>query len=118
MTVVSPLQAQTIERSAVEQGYALNMRYQQKWRKYGEACKTEGIVFYPMPVECLGGWHDVAAGIICRLGQSLARSTGQVETEVVRHLFGRLSVLLVKGNTALILNRTPSHPEPQIDGNY
>ena len=70
-----------------------------------------------MPISTLGGWHEGAAGIIRRLGYSLARSSGQKQTEVARHLFGRLSELLMKGNSSLILSRTPSHSEHQIDGN-
>ena len=42
--------------------------------------------------------------------------SGREEAECVRHLFQRLSILLVKGNAALFLNRQPHHPEPEIDG--
>ena len=35
VTVVSPFQQQAIERAAGEPGYALQMRYNQKWAKYG-----------------------------------------------------------------------------------
>lgn len=45
VTVVSPFQQQAMERASTEPGYALEMRYDQKWRKYGELCQSEGIVF-------------------------------------------------------------------------
>ena len=51
-----------------------------------------------------------------KLGAALARQSGREEAECVRHLFQRLSILLVKGNAALFLNRQPHHPEPEIDG--
>ena len=37
VTVVSPFQQQAIERASREPGYALKMRYDQKWAIYGEA---------------------------------------------------------------------------------
>ena len=97
------MQVLTIERASREPGYALDLRYQQKKTKYGELCEAEGIVFYPLVVETVGGWHEVAVSLLRKLGVSLARSSGQEEGEVVRHIFGRLSVLLMKGNTALLL---------------
>ena len=45
-----------------------------------------------------------------------ARSTVMEEEDVIRHLFQRLGVLLVKGNAAPLLNRIPSFPLPDIDG--
>ena len=92
--VVSSLQAQLVDRAAVEPGHALAHRYQQKWRKYGDACAAEGIVFTPLPFEVLGGLHEVSVSTIKKLGQALARANGQDEEEVTRHLFGRLSILL------------------------
>ena len=55
-------------------------------------------------------------GKVRKIGSALARHTGQEESEAIRHLGQRLSVLLVKGNSALILNRTPTFPDPEIDG--
>ena len=81
----------------------------------GEACRREGIVFIPLPVETLGGWHDDAVQQVKKLGSALSRQTGQEESIAISHLFQRLSVLLVKGNSALFLNRIPSFPHPQID---
>ena len=60
--------------------------------------------------------HEAAAGVIKKLGQALARSGGQDECETVKHLFGRLSILLMRGNSALILSRRMEHPQPHIDG--
>ena len=73
-------------------------------------------MFIPLPVETLGGWHEVAVDQIKKVGRALARQTGKDESEYVRHLFQRLCVLLVKGNAALFLNRVPVFPEAEIDG--
>ena len=114
--VVSSLQAQLVDRAATEPGHALTQRYNQKWTKYGEACAAEGVSFQPLPFEVLGGVHETAAGVIKKLGQALARSGGLDENETVRHLFGRLSILLMRGNAALVLSRTANHPQPHISG--
>ena len=80
------------------------------------ACEREGIVFIPLPVETLGGWHDKAVDQLRKLARAQARNTGKEEDEAIRHLFQRLGVLLVRGNAALFLNRVPSFPSPEIDG--
>jgi hypothetical protein len=51
-----------------------------------------------------------------KLGRALARHTGQEEGEAVRHLFGRLSILLMRGNAALLSNRIPDHPSSETSG--
>jgi hypothetical protein len=81
----------------------------------GDRCRAEGIVFYPLPIESYGGVHDSAVVIIRKLGVALARASSGDEAETVKFLFGKLSILL-KGNAALILNRVPHHPDPQING--
>jgi hypothetical protein len=84
--------------------------------KHGEACRREGMVFIPLVVETLGGWEEQADVQIKRLGAALARQTGQDESDKIRHLFQSLAVRLAKGNAALFLNRTPSFPNPEVDG--
>ena len=106
-----------MDRAAVEPGHALQHRYAENDRKYGDACHAEGIVFKAMPLEVLGGFHEVSVGIVRQLGQALARVGGQDEAEVTRHLFGRLSVLLMRGNSQLVLSRSPRNQENVIDGN-
>ena len=74
------------------------------------------MVFIPLVVETLGGWEEQADVQIKRLGAALARQTGQDESDKIRHVFQSLAVRLAKGNAALFLNRTPSFPNPEIDG--
>ena len=82
--------------------------------RYGEACQVEGMVFRAMTLEVLGGMHE--ASTVRRLGQSLARARGQKEGEVIRHLLQTLSILLMKGSSALISSRSPSHINSNIKG--
>ena len=51
-----------------------------------------------------------------KLGSALARHTGQEERETISHLLTRASVLLQKGLSALLLNRIPGHPAPDVGG--
>ena len=48
----------------------------------------------------------------------LHRQTGQEEEEAVRHLWGKLGMLLQRGNAAILANRVPSFPAPAIDGQH
>ena len=79
-------------------------------------CDREGIQFFPIVVEALGGWHSDAAAAVSKLARQLASHTGREEEETTRYLFQRLSLLLMRGNAALILNRTPFHVSAEVDG--
>ena len=81
-----------------------------------EDCRRQGIKFIPLAVESLGGWHELAVAEIRKLAAALARQTGQEEKEARSHLFQRLSVLLVKGNCSLFMNRKPDNIVAEIDG--
>ena len=48
----------------------------------------------------------------------MARQSGQEEDEAVRHLWGKLGMLLQRGNAAILANRVPSFPAAAIDGVY
>ena len=116
VTVASPLLPSRVAQSAETPGHTLSEAFSRKCRQTLEACEREGIVFIPLPVETLGGWHDRAVEQIKKLGRAVARSSGREEDEAIRHLFQRLGVLLAKGNAALLLNRVPSFPQPEVDG--
>ena len=103
-----------MEGASTIPGHALAHHYQQKWQKYGDACDREIISF--LPVEVLGGFHEATVGLVKRLGESLARAGGQDERDVIRHLFQRLSVLLIWGSSSLIVSQIQSHTNPSIDG--
>ena len=116
VTVVNPLQAALVNIASTTPGHALTKRFNEKMTKHGENCRRAGMVFLPLPMETLGGWHDQTVSLVKRLGSALARQTGQDESEAIRHFAQRLAVLLAKGNSALLLNRIPTYPSPDIDG--
>ena len=67
-------------------------------------------------METLGGWHRDGVEVVAKLARQLASHTGGDNEEISRHLFHRFSILLARGNAALILNRMPIHPEAVVDG--
>ena len=51
-----------------------------------------------------------------KLAAALARHTGQDEDTAGRHSWGRLAMLLQRGNAAILGNRVPSFPHPNVNG--
>ena len=109
--------AEKREAAAVAE-FALNDTFKSKMQKSAEACQREGVIFMPMVTESFGGWHKVAVTEVERLGAALARQSGQDEDEAVRHLWGKLAILLQRGNAAILGNRVPDFPAPAIDGRH
>ena len=116
VTVVNPMQGATLVQAATTPGYALSFTFDRKARGAAEDCMRQGIAFLPLAVESFGGWHSAAVGEVKKLGAALARQTGQEEGEAVGHLWGRLGILLQRGNAAILGNRVPARPAPHIDG--
>ena len=106
----------TVARAATEPGHALNFAHDRKLRGAEEQCRQQGIAFLPLVVESLGGWHQCAEREVKKLGSALARHTGQLEGEAVTHLWGRLGILLQRGNAAILGNRVPNFPRAEVDG--
>ena len=52
---------------------------------------------------------------IIKLAAALSRQTGEEESVATSHLYQKLSVHLMKGNSALLLNRITNLPETRID---
>ena len=107
MCVTSPFQ-----QAAREPGYPLSLKKQQMWSKYGELCKAENIEFSALAFETTGTCEGGVAQLITKFSRSLARVTGQEESDIKRHLFGKLSVLLMHSNAS----RTSTHPLPSTYG--
>ena len=94
--------------SAETPGSTLETAYKHKCSNTKDAC-VQGIIFLPLHVESLGGWHPKALSELKRLARAQARARGGEEDEASRHLLQCLSVLLMKGNSALLSSRDPSH---------
>ena len=103
---------------AVNPNLILEPCLNRKMRGTAEACHRQGVAFMPLVVESYGGWHEMGVREVERLGAALARQSGQEEDEAVRHLWGKLGILLQRGNAAILANRVPSFPVPAIDGQH
>ena len=108
VTVTHPLRPTIVDGAVVTAGHAVVEAHRRKMTSTAEDCRREGIVFLPLAVESLGGWHSVAVEQVTKLAAALARHTGEDEQEKTRHLWQKLAVLLQRGNAALILNRMPA----------
>ena len=64
----------------------------------------------------LNGLQLIFAAILNDNSDFVARHTGQDKAEAVSHLWGRLGILLQRGNAAILGNQVPALPDPQIDG--
>ena len=99
-----------------DRGAALNYAYDRKIRQAWQACHDQGIEFVPLPVETPGGWHPTAIRVLNKLGRQVARHIGKDDAEIQQHMFQRLSILLMKGNAALISSRSPDIISQEVDG--
>ena len=119
VTVISPVQKALVAKSAEEAGYALQHACDRKNRLHFEECQKEGIHFAPLAIETFGGFNSQSILIVNKIGRQLAGHTGKLESEVISHLYQRLSLLLAKGNSALILSRVldicPAHVDGESD---
>ena len=50
---------------------------------------------------------------VAKLGSALARQNGDEESTTIQRLFQQLSVALMRGNAALLNNRTPTELQAQ-----
>ena len=105
ITILALLSATLVRGASEVDGYALGGYFKRKVAKSGEPCRQQGISFIPLAADKLGGWHSVAIEQIQKLGRALARQSGEDEDKTIRHLFQKLSLLLMSGNSALLLNR-------------
>ena len=116
VTVVNCLQGSMVTKVAKDGGYAVETAHSKKVKKYRERCEREGLVFLPLAVDTLGGWHEEALEVIDKLGRQLARVVGRDEGDTVQHLKERLGVVLLRDNTGLLSSRAPEAAPAQVTG--
>ena len=116
ITVINPLQQATVAQAAETPGHSLDFAFNRKMRGAADECERQGVAFIPLAFESLGGWHKAAEKQVKKLAQAVTRQTGGDESECSSQATSRLSLLLMKGNSAILINRIPSAPDPVIDG--
>ena len=116
VTVTSPLAPSNVLGASREAGKSLTKAYERKMRDTAEACRTQGLLFLPIAIETLGGFHSVALGQVRQLGQALARKKGCDDREPTGQLFSRISVTLMRGNAMMLSSRSPDVVNAEVDG--
>ena len=76
-------------------------------RQADDLCRQQGIKFIPIVAETLGGWDKVAIAEVKKLMAAKVRHLGGDEDEETKYTFSKLSILLMKGNAAILANRIP-----------
>ena len=88
-----------------------------RWADTGKIVEQQALCSsQPLPLDTLGAWGESTVKEVRKIGSALARQTGGEEGEVIRHLVQRISVILMRINSNLILNRGHNLNQPQIDG--
>ena len=105
VSVTSPTQERLILRAAETPGVAIEQRKSTKIRGHSDACRQEGIHFYPLVVETFGGWDKEAVDLLKKLARHSARRWGKNDSIQIKHFFQQLSVTLQRGNAALLIDR-------------
>ena len=67
ITVTGPLARSNVAAAAEEAGSALAKAVQRKVQGVAEACQQQGLVFLPIALETLGGFHQVAVEQVKRM---------------------------------------------------
>ena len=125
VTVISPVQAATVDREAENPGYALQFAWDRKMRSAFDVCDAQRISFIPLPVETFGGWHVEAIRQIGRLGGERACQIGargpnrNSRRNHSKNTFFNGSHYLYKRVTLLLLLcRSTDIRAPDLLGNY
>jgi hypothetical protein len=115
--VTSPLQRNSLERSAADPNHALIHAATLKNQKRRAACEAKQIAFIPLPVTTFGAWHPDAADHLRDLSRLQASRSGLDKGCAIKHLFERLSILLQRGNAnMLFLRRQDRSQQSHVDG--
>jgi hypothetical protein len=75
ISVISTLKQRTVHGAVENQGYALSICEERKMTTHAASCRAVGVSFIPL-AESLGGWSDVAAKTISRIGHVLGQRLG------------------------------------------
>ena len=84
----------------------------------GNVYKTQEVVFliFVSHISCNQNCISFYPQNSYNFALTMARQTGRDESEVCSHAISRLSLLLMKGNSAILVNRIPSITHGPIDG--
>ena len=102
-----PLQLSLLSRAAETPGASLEVAEDRKFSKHEKNCEEQGISFFPLAVETLGGWSALAIKTLKSVAiLADARRSGSRDARVAPvRLLQSLSVCLMRGNATMIVSR-------------
>ena len=76
-----------------------------------------GMIFTVMAISNFGGWSNTAMKTITRIARMKALRNGHSISKTVANTYKTLSILLMRGNSEILLNRSPRtlFPPPPPD---
>ena len=112
VSVVSPTQDAVLHRAADSAAAAIDMRKSSKNRAHFDNCHSQGIFFQPLVVETFGGWDKDAVQFLKDIARLDARRWEKNDAIKLKQCFQRLSIVLQRGNAALLINRDADLSDP------
>ena len=113
--VISSLQSLTLSEAARIQGHALPVGVQRKLASNLLSCRSVGLTCILLVAETLGGLAEDFVSTIQDIGRSIYLHSGADRDIVTKHLFGRVSIALWRGNATMLIHRSPTL-SPVLDG--
>ena len=105
VSVVNPLRAGAVAKSAQEQGATAAATAETKSKKYASYVATNNVSFIPFIMETYGGLGIEAISFVKRLATQVARHRGTEYKMEKKHLFQKLSLTLQRGVARMLTAR-------------
>ena len=107
LVVCSVIRDAIVDRVPLEPSLPMDLADKRKERQVGDAVRELNMNFIPMSVSNFGSWSDSAIKMINRIGRARAVRGGSDIGKSVANCFQRLGILLMRGNSEIMLNRMP-----------
>ena len=105
ISVTSPLNTLTLMEARVSAGSTALATECRKHRANDAKCKELGWLCVPLVAETYGAWGNEAVEAFSQLASRLATLTCRPKSTVLRDIYGRLNLHLVRANATAILTR-------------
>ena len=106
-----------LDRFTDDPALPAELAVQRKQRAVGDAVRGYGMIFTVMAISNFGGWSNTAMKTITRIARMKALRNGHSISKTVANTYKTLSILLMRGNSEILLNRSPRtlFPPPPPD---
>ncbi|KAL5509573.1 hypothetical protein EMCRGX_G004965 [Ephydatia muelleri] len=105
ISVTSPLNTHTLMEAGVSAGSAALASEGRKHRANDAKCKELGWLCVPLVADTYGAWGNEAVDVFSQLASRLATLTCRPKSAVLRDIYGRLNLHLLRANATAILTR-------------